>query len=153
MLPWKVPRLYVDGSIVHDLAWAEIAEDGQHSLQVQLAPVSSTVPSTMFFRQPYDLDAKRDGSQSVVGAMPAILYPSMKSPLLEVLDIGFRGMSGAIAIDTSQLEPVVLGMMSRRAKPVDIKLDLLGKGMLLLVQIIDCSAQRCTLKQIWSEIS
>ena len=84
---------------MRDLAWAEIAEDGQHSssLQVQLAPVSSTVPSTMFFRQPYDFNAKRDGSESVVGAMSAILYPSMKSPLLEVLDIGFRGMSGALA--------------------------------------------------------
>jgi hypothetical protein len=76
----------------------------------------------MYFRQPYDLEANWDASQSVVGAISAILYPSMKSPLLEVLDLGFRGMSGALAVDANQPEPVVLGMMSRRAKPIELKL-------------------------------
>ena len=141
---------------MRDLAWAEIAEDGQHtsSLQVQLAPVSSTVPSTMFFRQPYDFNAKRDGSESVVGAMSAILYPSMKSPLLEVLDIGFRGMSGALAVDTSQIEPVVLGMMSRRAKPIDVKLDRREKGMLCAC-VFNCIARNVdsALVQIWCKTS
>jgi len=32
-------------------------------------------------------------------------------------------MSGAIAIDTSNDEPMVLGMLSRRAKPNQLKLD------------------------------
>ena len=119
----KVPRKYVDGSIIYDLAWAEVEEQpGQHSLQVREDPVESAVHSTMYFRQPYDLEATWDASESVVGAISAILYPSMKSPLLEVLDVGFRGMSGALAIDANQPQPLVLGMMSRRAKPIELNI-------------------------------
>lgn len=85
--------------------------------------IRSAVSSTFFYRQPYDLNATFDASESVIGAVSSLLYPSPSSPLLEAIDVGFRGMSGAIAIDTSTDEPMVLGMLSRRAKPNQLKLD------------------------------
>lgn len=105
---------------MHDLAWAEVEEEeGQHSLDARQAPVDFTVSSTMYFRQPYDGDANYNAHQSVVGATSTLLYRSMNSPLLEALDVGFRGMSGAIAIDSNNL---VVGMMSR-PKPIRLDID------------------------------
>ena len=152
----KVPRLYVDGSVTNDLAWAEVTEPeqpGHRSLRVREDPIGSTLSSTIFFRQPYNLDARWDASKSVLGAISAILYPSPDSPLLEVLDVGFRGMSGAIAIDTSQSEPWVLGMMSRRAKPIELKLhrkaDLRGMFAYALLRALSCGTLVSSTLQIW----
>jgi hypothetical protein len=75
----------------------------------------------IFFRQPYDVHASFNASQSVLGSAKAQVYPSAKSLLLEALDVSFKGMSGALVTSDINGQSKVIGMLLRRGTPIDLR--------------------------------
>lgn len=117
-----VPRLYsgLDSSYLFDCAWAKLSDDkeSQDSFAVN---ISHSMDCDIFFRQPYDVHASFNASQSVLGSAKAQVYPSAKSLLLEALDVGFKGMTGALATSDINGQSKVIGMLLRRRTPIDLR--------------------------------
>jgi hypothetical protein len=120
-LSWHVPRSYsgLDYSFSFDCAWAKLPDD-QESQDSFAFNISHSMDCDIFFRQPYDEYASWDGSQSVLGSVKAQVYPSPRSQLLEALDIGFKGMSGALVTSDIDGQSKVIGMLLRRGNPIDL---------------------------------
>lgn len=105
-----------------DLAWAETSndEDCQSSFFLD---EKQTLPSEtpfiknamLYFRQPYNREAVWLEKDSSLAAKSIVLYRSPGSPceFIESLDVGFRGLSGAVAISISS--QTLLGLFVRKA--------------------------------------
>jgi hypothetical protein len=121
-LSWHVPRLYngLDNSFSFDCAWAKLPDD-KESQDSFAFNISHCMDCDIFFRQPYDEHASWDGSQSVLGSVKAQVYPSPRSQLLEALDVGFKGMSGALVTSAIDGQSKVIGMLLRRGTPIDLR--------------------------------
>lgn len=121
---WQVPRLYNgnDISFAYDFAWAKISEkcDAHESF---LEQVDHSMECEIFFRQPYDQHAVWNATKSVLASTKAYVYPSPNSSLLEALNVGFRGMSGAIVTSLIHGHAMVLGMLLRRGKPIELRMS------------------------------
>lgn len=106
-----------------DLAWAKVPEshnrDEQCFLELSDKKFNSPQPAHLFFRQPYDEQGKWLGDRSELAAKDAVVYKSPNSELLEAIDIGFRGLSGAIA--TEKDSDKVVGLFIRKGKAVALK--------------------------------
>ena len=72
----------------------------------------------VIFRQPYDMEGINVGNASVIGSTKATLYRSPSDGLLESIDIGFKGMSGAMAISANKK---VVGMFVKRGSLISMK--------------------------------
>lgn len=117
---WRLSPLYFVNkqNMAYDFAWAESC--GLHrdipTLSVTGLPARfNPKRATLVFRQPYD----HSGTwvdESTLGAKDITLYKTPNSELLEALDVGFRGLSGAVAVDESQQS--LLGMFIRRGGSV-----------------------------------
>ena len=117
-LKWRIPKMYVgekDENLEFDFAWAEIPDD-KKSLDLSDS-FETPIKVNFYFRQPYDLKGK--WVESSFASIESILYKSPNSDLLEGLDIGFRGMSGAIAVDSDNGK--VTGILVRRGGSIAIK--------------------------------
>ncbi len=78
---------------------------------------------SVFFRQPLDLEGRWVPKDSIIGSTEATLYPSPSAEslmegeigeLVEAIDIGFRGMSGAIAMEKETCVGMFVKRGSRR---------------------------------------
>ena len=117
-LEWKMPSNYhLTQSLTEDFAWAEISKPGEHYLDHIEDIITDPVNVNFYFRQPYDIEGKLQ-EESSFAALNATLFQSPKSKLVEALDVGFRGMSGAIAI--GELGKFY-GILVRRGAVQDIK--------------------------------
>ena len=74
----------------------------------------------IYFQQPYDYKGDWQKNSSFA-SIDAVVYPSPESPLLEALDVGFRGLSGAIAV--MKRNQTLLGMFIKRAESLGLKED------------------------------
>ena len=125
-LNWCVPYMYLQDqeNFVSDVAWARVPDDEDESINVDTTGICGeqlSLPCKIFFRQPYDAMGSWDGSNSTLGQVDGQLYPSPNSKLFEVVDVGFRGMSGALVVLNSSDDNSAIGMLLRRGKPIDLK--------------------------------
>ena len=122
-LQWKVPSLYTNSRTrgnENDLAWA-IYDGDLPAVPMDKHVIDYPHDVRIFYQQPYDSSGEWVGRRSSFGALLATVYPSPQSSLLEVLDVGFQGMSGALVVDSSQTKPVASGMLIRPADPIRLK--------------------------------
>jgi hypothetical protein len=93
---WLIPTEYLKSySPEYDLAWTKTND--KNLLKPQL-DFDSLVHANFYFLQPVHFDGTMTNNYSL-GAMTGIIYQSPNSLLYEGINIGFRGMSGAICID------------------------------------------------------
>lgn len=140
-LQWKIPYSYaVKPSPQYDICWAKLpSDDTSNALSLDITPIMAPTKVNVLFRQPYNMEGKWVGSQSTLGSTEATLYesPNVRDittkqlaiagdfsdhslPLVESIDIGFRGMSGAIALsDTGHCR----GMFVMRGNLIPLKKD------------------------------
>ena len=111
---WQVSSLYVNAKtrgpevlIINDLASYE-----GPAIPMETHVIDYPHDVRLFFQQPYDSSGEWVGSRSSFGALTATVYPSPQIALLEVLGVGLQRMSGALAVDKGQAEPVS-GMLIR----------------------------------------
>lgn len=104
-----------------DLAWAECQHDIP-SVPLDLEAIECPCDVRIFFQQPYDSHgtwvAEKEGS--TFGCVNGSIYPSPASGLLEVLDVGFQGMSGALVTSRDPRLGAV-GLLIRPAKRIHLK--------------------------------
>eukprot|EP01033_Poteriospumella_lacustris_P011005 gene11005-7828_t len=127
---WKIPSAYMaNPNPFYDLAWAELAADGSQCSKeddndfITLGSgVQEPTKVDVFFRQPLDHNGAWVADRSEIGQTEAILYPSPSAAQLpelsegdigignlsEAVDIGFRGMSGALALLRHATGPTTL---------------------------------------------
>lgn len=117
-LDWWLPKAYLPEStrdFGNDLAWAFVDEKGT-CLDTTIDPITHSTDAQVFFQQPYDGSGVWDSKASTLGKINACIYPSPSSPLLEVHDVGFQGLSGALVLEAKEPEAPTLcmGMLVRR---------------------------------------
>jgi hypothetical protein len=128
-LDWRIRHSYsVTSCAQDDICWAKYPGDDRDALVLEDSDITEPTKSYVVFRQPYDMDAVWV-SQSEMGLTEAILYRSPRRagvfpesderPMLESMDIGFRGMSGAIAVNGNGR---CLGMFVKRGKLIPLKI-------------------------------
>ena len=130
-LEWRVPVGYVSNpNPFHDLAWAETTGDDDDFLTLKEEIVAHPTQVNIVFRQPYNWKGGWNGTLSTLGSTMATLYPSpstsalegefsdCKLDLLEAIDIGFKGMSGAVALSP---EGDCVGMFVKRGTLIPFK--------------------------------
>lgn len=122
---WYVPARYpkFPKDLTCDLAWSPVAksEESDHPASSFLETAESMPDgpeaAQLFFRQPYKPDGQWE-KNATLGSLATTLYPvSGKEQLLEALDVGFRGLSGAVAV-APENEGKCLGFFVRRGDPV-----------------------------------
>ena len=107
-----------NGSIENDLAWAKLDKSdyyfsvGTNMLNNEQNNEQNNEPIDVqfFFNQPYDYKGKLLKTASF-GKVNGVAYASPNSEMLEALNIGFKGMSGAIAVNNNN---DLIGMFVRR---------------------------------------
>ena len=118
---WNIPYSYViKPSAQSDICWAKVPNDNDLSnfLELERTEIEEPLNVDVVFRQPYDIHGINVGIKSTIGSTKATLYKSPSDGLIESLDIGFRGMSGAIAISA---ETKVVGIFVVRGSLIDFK--------------------------------
>jgi hypothetical protein len=125
-LNWKIPQKYVlDPQPECDLCWCKV-EDDYNDDYITIPERRINLPEriSIFFRQPYDVSGNWIPEPSALGVIDAIVYspPGDRSGdmhLFEALDVGFRGMSGAVGLrdDTTEL----VGMFVKRGSLIQLK--------------------------------
>ena len=118
-LNWRVPCMYLKDqeNFVSDVTWARVPDGEGESINADNAEICGEHLSSscmIFFRQPYDAMGNWDGPNSTLGQVNGQLYPSPNSKLFEVVDVGFRGMSGALVVRDSSDDNSAIGMLLRR---------------------------------------
>ena len=112
-LDWRIPKSYIDDpGPENDLAWchvsSEYCREKHFDSFLDISTNDSLDPETVdiFFRQPFDIDGAWT-ADSTIGVTEAVVYKvpfskqsgvSQNGRLVEALDVGFRGMSGAVAL-------------------------------------------------------
>lgn len=108
-LRWFTTKKWLDmEQLENDIAWAKLPEigfvtgSGIHSntyLQSTsyVLDSSDSVDAMFYFHQPYDYKGNLC-EQASLGRMLGIVYNSPNSKMLEATNIGFKGMSGSIAV-------------------------------------------------------
>ena len=134
-LDWRLPEQYTNSPRPQfDFCWARLTnnENMDDFLTLREDEITEPLPVSVLFRQPFDRDGKWLGGKSVMGSTEATLYKSPSEVLLdakllenkdgenllEAIDIGFRGMSGAVALST---DGKFSGMFVKRASLVALK--------------------------------
>lgn len=116
---WRIPRLYSPGSFAYDFAWAPLDDDESDCIKSFSIDAHSFVDVDLFFQNPYDATGYCDNNTSELGYVSAGIYPSPRSQLFEALDVGFKGMSGALVTTVTEgVAPVAVGMLLRRGIPI-----------------------------------
>jgi len=121
-LDWRIPKSYIDDpGPENDLAWCHVSSEycrEKHfdsfldisTNDSDLDPERETVD--LFFREPVDGLGAWAGD-STIGVIEAVVYKvpfsqqsgvSQNGRLVEAVDVGFRGMSGAVALKRDGVE-------------------------------------------------
>lgn len=110
-LNWKIPLKWTENHDPHnDIAWAEIKDCIDISLKETKHDINNPIDTSFYYSHTID-HAGKICADSVFGKMNGTVYASPNSTLLEVPNIGFKGMSGAIAVDDNG---DCIGMLLRR---------------------------------------
>ena len=120
-LIWNVPRLYTPNAFGFDFAWAKLKSD-EDCVRSQIIESASFQDVDLFFQSPYDAAGVWNDTTSELGYVSAGMYPSPRSQLYEALDVGYKGMSGALVTTATEDDtPLVAGMLLRRGGPIPLK--------------------------------
>lgn len=130
-LDWRIRHSYsVDASPYDDICWAKFHGDDTDALELEDSEIVDPTKAYVIFRQPYDMDAAWVSPRSEMGLTEAIVYRTPKRaliagdgnvperPMLESMDVGFRGMSGAVAVNE---DGKCVGMFVKRGKLIPLK--------------------------------
>ena len=131
---WRIHYSYTTNpSPQYDICWAKLDDDQPDALDLEHSVICDPTKVRVIFRQPYDVDAVWTLRGSEMGLTEAVLYRSPKlvvtagdgnvpepeyCSLLESMDVGFRGMGGAIALDGNDK---CVGMFVKRGNLVPLK--------------------------------
>jgi hypothetical protein len=133
-LNWRVGFSYISNpSPQNDICWAKIPGGDPDALDLETSEIKDPVKAQVIFRQPFNMNGEWIGSQATLGSTEAVLFPTqshaliegegqfavtLTDHLLEAIDIGFRGMSGAMAVSEAGK---CLGMFVKRGSPIPFK--------------------------------
>ena len=131
---WRIHYSYTTNpSPQYDICWAKLDDDHPDALDLEPSLICDPTKVRVIFRQPYDMDAVWTLRGSEMGLTEAVIYRSPKyvvtagdgnvpesghGSLLESMDVGFRGMSGSIALDENDK---CVGMFVKRGNLVPLK--------------------------------
>eukprot|EP01041_Mallomonas_annulata_P008971 gene8971-18565_t len=130
-LQWMVPSSYVNNPQPHsDFCWAELPdEDDGNVIESDLTEIVAPTKVEVFFRQPCNFEDQWVRNNSTIGSTDATIYRTSSTLVgeeetfgehfLESIYIGFRGMSGAIAI--SPISGKCMGIFVRRGSLIPFK--------------------------------
>ena len=125
-LDWKIPVDYKNSpEPAFDICWTDGDDDATDFISLDISSFTHLPASIdLYFRQPYDLSGKWVAAPGNLGVKNAVLYSTpddtkKDQPLFEALDVGFRGMSGAVGLrhDTTEL----VGMFVKRGALIQLK--------------------------------
>ena len=117
----------------YDICWAKFDDDQPDALDLEHSVICDPTKVRVIFRQYYDMDAVLTLHGSEMGLTEAVIYRSPKfvvtagdsnvpeseyCSLSESVDVGFRCMSGAIALDENDK---CVGMFVKRGNLVPLK--------------------------------
>jgi nitrate reductase NapAB chaperone NapD len=116
---WNIPYAYYENpSPMRDLCWVKLPHDHDNdSLELDNTSIDGILDVNVVFRQPYDFNGERI-SNPYIGSTRATLYKTTNKKLIESLDIGFKGMSGAVAVSD---ETKLVGLFVKRANLIPLK--------------------------------
>lgn len=131
-MDWRIRFPYcVTRSPQDDICWARYHGDDTGALELEDSDIVDPTKAFVIFRQPYDMDAVRVSNGAELGLTVATVYKTANvavavdnndvidnRPLLESMDVGFRGMSGAIAVNE---KGNCVGMFVKRGKLIALK--------------------------------
>ena len=133
-MDWRIRHQYtVAPSPQDDICWAKFHGDDSDALELEDSDIVDPMKAYVIFRQPYDMNAVWVSNESEMGVTEAILYKTPKRtliagdgddpqlddrPMLESMDVGFRGMSGAVAVNE---KGKCVGMFVKRGKLISLK--------------------------------
>jgi hypothetical protein len=116
-LKWNIPFNWKNHMrLCDDFAWAKLAIENKghnletNSLSSSIQNLSEPINADFYYNQPYDANGVRV-DVATFGKITGIVYPSPNSSLLESLNIGHKGFSGAVCVDDSN---GLVGMFIRR---------------------------------------
>jgi hypothetical protein len=145
-MKWMISKDYVDEpKSYNDLAWAEIGahEHGDAHLQLLHENLTCSMESEVYYRQKFDEEGLPRREEAGLHVTKMILNPNeaaksgKSTAILEVLNGGFRGMSGAAALSASGS---LVGLLARIGKKVNMKrrrLDPDGDKILEAMRLTD----------------
>ena len=120
-LDWYIPLKFLANSTPEDdVAWTEVPDSFPDEGFLELSNEKIVQPTDvdLFLRQPYNSSGVWVENSSFA-SINAVLYPSPESSLLEAIDVGFRGLSGAIALRRET--PQLAGMFVVRGAALGLK--------------------------------
>lgn len=120
-LDWYIPVNYLAKYAPEDdIAWTQLPDSTNDESFFDLSDETVNYPTNVdfFFRQPYNADGVWVNN-SALASIDSVLYPSPESQLLEALDVGFRGMSGAVALKHGTKQ--VLGLFVGKGTALGLK--------------------------------
>lgn len=122
---WQISQRYLESfSSEFDLAWTPLKLDNNFNTLNKLNGVliqdklnSDLYNANFYFLQPYHHlgKLKPNTHEASLGAMSGIIYQSPNSTLYEAINVGFRGMSGAICVNPNNVGSYI-GMFVRLGK-------------------------------------
>ena len=131
---WQIrPQYFREPSPQDDICWTKFQGDDSDALHLEESDIVDPMKACVIFRQPYDMNAVWVSPGPEMGATEVILYKSPKPslivgsddipmsddrPMLESMDVGFRGMSGAIAVNDNGK---CIGMFVKRGTLIPLK--------------------------------
>lgn len=111
---WSIPVEYLKSfSAEYDIAWVKL-NTTEKSYLMPRQTLDNLENGLFYFLQPRDFNGNMTNDYSM-GAMAGIIYQSPNASLYEGVNIGFRGMSGAICVDPLHPDHY-LGMFVRLGK-------------------------------------
>ena len=126
-LDWRILYSYaLNPSPFNDICWAKLSDDdGFDAINLLDTGIPEPTKVDIVYRQPYDWEGNWLDNKASLGATQGMLYQvpttgeeRVNDGLLECLDTGFRGMSGALAICG---ESTCVGMFVKRGSLIKFK--------------------------------
>lgn len=116
---WNIPFSYlVRPCPQSDICWAKLPDDdGSDALELDVIPITEPLNVDVVYRQPYHMNGTWV-SESTFGATQATVYRTPSEDLIESIDIGFKGMSGAVALSS---DSKLVGLFVKRASLIQLK--------------------------------
>jgi hypothetical protein len=117
---WKVPVGYMDGlNCENDFAYCDV-DDNRGLTVMKMAPsrFEGPMPVSLVYRMLLDHDGEYHDCGSW-GTVQTTLYDSISRPLTEAANVGYRGLSGAAAIDVET--ETCVGLFVRKGGLVRLK--------------------------------
>ena len=115
-LDWRVSSRYKVGTVdpMIDVAWAKTEP---HNFLDPAPERRLPTITSLFFRQPYDYNGNRQVRASLVCMEGSLHLSPGSTDLFETMDVGFKGMSGALVVDP---DARCEGLLLRRGKALPL---------------------------------